>query len=530
MLLLSSLVGLAPCTASALEFNFVPEPGTAPEAIEGFRAAGALWSAIFDDDITVNIDIGFRPLDPGVLAEAGSTDVELTYGQLRSGLQGDATSTEDRAAVGSLPSGTGLALLMNRTSNSPNGPGNARPFLDNDGDANNTTIRLNTASAKALGLVASHDPASDASITFSSDFRFDFDPSNGVDVDSFNFIFVAAHEIGHALGFVSGVDILDINSPNPPSPDCDSRGPFSDEQFTFVSAADVFRFSKESLAQGSGTIDWTADTRPKYFSTDSGATEAGTFSTGTCFGDGRQASHWEDDRGIGIMDPTAAPGEEGQITELDRRLFDTIGYNRQGVAAGPSALVAAAAAAAEPRFSFSRAAAAAPVLELGYSGGMIANRDPTPFVRVFGDGRVVVHYPRYMKKAGDYTTTLSQEELEDLLRPFAEGRLLTLDEPRLAAMAGGVRSTAGPTVSPSDHGVVANVQVRLERVRPEGAAAPLTNVDRRISVPTSTLRAAVRTPALAAAARAEVEPLSDLAAGVRQLEALAERPGLAKIQ
>ena len=531
LFMIAGLAGLAPCPALALEFNFVPEPGTAPEAIEGFRAAGALWSALFNDDATVNIDIGFRPLGPSILGQTGSTDVELTYSQLRARIQSDANSTEDQTAAGSLPAGSAFAILINRTANGPNGPGDARPFLDNDGDNNNTAVRVNTTNAKVLGLLDPHDPGSDASITFNSDFNWDFDPSNGVDANSFNFIFVAAHEIGHGLGFVSGVDILDGNSPNPPSTRCVSRGPFADDQFTFVSPADLFRFSAESFAQGPGTRDWAADDRPKYFSADGGATDAGGFSTGVCFGDGRQASHWKDNLGLGIMDPTAAPGEAGQISALDEQLFDTIGYDRPSVvAAGPSAMVAPAAGPTEPSFSFSRVANAPPVLELSYEGGMIQSEDPAAFVRVYGDGRVLIHRPRYMKEAGDYTVTLSQEELEDLLRPFADSRLLTLDEPQLAEMAAAVQPAAGPVRPTSDHGVVANVQVRLERVRPEGAAAPLANVDRRVSLPVATLEAAARAPVLEAASRAAVEPVRDLAAGVSQLEALAERPGLVKVQ
>ena len=66
------------------------------------------------------------------------------------------------------------------------------------------------------------------------------------------------------------------------------------------------------------------------------------------------------------------------------------------------------------------------LLELAYEGGMIANPDPTPFVRVYGNGRVVVHYPDYMKKAGDYELELSEEEIESLLQSFSDQSLLTL--------------------------------------------------------------------------------------------------------
>jgi uncharacterized repeat protein (TIGR01451 family) len=130
------------------------------------------------------------------------------------------------------------------------------------------------------------------------------------------------------LGFTSGVDILDGNSPP-------VNGPFSDVQFTFVSGKDLFRFSDDSVDQDAGVIDWTADTRAKYFSVDGGATDLGGFSTGRTFGDGRQASHWKDDRGLGIMDPTVGAGESPQITALDLRLFDVIGWDLAGAPPAP---------------------------------------------------------------------------------------------------------------------------------------------------------------------------------------------------
>ena len=46
---------------------------------------------------------------------------------------------------------------------------------------------------------------------------------------------------GHALGFVSGVDVLDFNSPP-------NGGPFPANAFTFLSSLDLFRYSALSTA------------------------------------------------------------------------------------------------------------------------------------------------------------------------------------------------------------------------------------------------------------------------------------------
>ena len=50
------------------------------------------------------------------------------------------------------------------------------------------------------------------------------------------------------------------------------------------------------------------------------------FATGKVFGDGQQASHWKDNLGIGIMDPTAAYGELMTISSTDVEMFDVVGW------------------------------------------------------------------------------------------------------------------------------------------------------------------------------------------------------------
>jgi hypothetical protein len=355
--------------ASALTFTFNPAATTSQQAIDGFKAAGDLWSAKLNNNVNISIDIDFAKLGTNILAQAGSQRNFYNYNNVYTALSNGKTSTDDNAAVASL-SNNSFNVFLNRTSNNPNGSGSATPYLDANGDANNTTINMSNANAKALGLIAGA-PApimtniltatangiivgpnittvagtttllnqivpqqsaittgltagADASIAFSTDYTysFDFNRNGNIAAGTFDFVGLAAHEIGHVLGFTSGVDILDGNSPP-------SGGPYPDSAFEYVNTLDLFRYSDDS--KNAGAIDWTADNRAKYFSLDRGATNIALLSNGVTFGDGRQASHWKDNLGIGIMDPTAGAGEKLAISENDLRAFDVIGWNRAGI-------------------------------------------------------------------------------------------------------------------------------------------------------------------------------------------------------
>lgn len=324
---ITTLVALATCTvpvstAQALTFNLTPSFNTSSGnglfAFQNFQAAANAWSDLFTDTMTVNLNIGFQVLGSGVIGEAASISDRYSYASVSAAMLTDAKSADDALANSNLPTGSSantFDLLMNYTNGNPNGFLSSTPFVDNDGGANNARIYLSNANAKALGLRSANDTDTDASITFSSSFSFDFDRSNGISAGQTDFFAVAVHEIGHALGFTSGVDTLDFNS----------TGNFNDNQFTFVTALDLFRYS--ALSEGMGVIDWTADNRVKYFSIDGGTSSIAQFSNGQFRGDGRQASHWKDNLGIGIMDPTLGSGELTSISNNDVRAFDVIGYD-----------------------------------------------------------------------------------------------------------------------------------------------------------------------------------------------------------
>lgn len=287
-----------------------------PLALAGFNEAAAIWSSLLVDPVQVNLEIAFGPLDPGVLGSTGSAHLSDLYGNVANALAADATTLFDLSSVSSLPTSSALSFLTNST--------DGTLVLDNNGSANNFALDLTRANARALGLVAASDSASDGSISFSTGFAWDFDASDGITPGTFDFVGVAAHEIGHALGFVSGVDLIDLTTGIGPA------APFDLDNYAVFSALDLFRFSDVSLALAPGLRDFSTGAS-SFFSIDGGITPIAPFEGGSFNGTGQQASHWQDspisDPSIGIMDPTLAYGEIAYITGVDLIAFDVIGWD-----------------------------------------------------------------------------------------------------------------------------------------------------------------------------------------------------------
>jgi hypothetical protein len=311
-----SLGFLAP-SAHALTFvlNDVSVGGMSTQQMAAFQTAANYWSSKFSDPVTVYLDIGFNNLGPNILGSTGSSYVVTDYSNIRGALVADATSSLDLVATSHLQSGSALKFLATQ------GDGSVR--FDNDGSVNNTTLGLTTANAKAMGFGVGTDTLHpDASIQFATAYSGDFvyTRAGGIPSDKIDFVTVAEHEIGHALGFTSGVDYIDYCMKAAGAAACglpNTASRFEDD--AWYQPLDLFRYS------GDGVADVSVGGTP-YFSVDGGATNLALFSTGSDHGNGWQASHFGPDQ-VNLMRPFVGDGESYDASSRDLAAFDAIGWD-----------------------------------------------------------------------------------------------------------------------------------------------------------------------------------------------------------
>lgn len=192
-------------------------------------------------------------------------------------------------------------------------------------------------------------------------------------------------------------------------------------------------------------------------------------------------------------------------------------------------LAAQQGATFEAEYSLSTSAET-PLLELSYELPALAEADSTPLLRIFGDGRFVVHRAFYMKDAGDWVGQLDRQQLENLFGDVVSAGLLDVDYGRLAAELNERRSLAAKrigdgagagelrTVSERETTII---RVRLERYKPRGilgvSGEPLEKVLHISNLPFELSQ------------NTDHSTLRSLSALSSRLRALTERPDLRRL-
>jgi hypothetical protein len=309
-------------------FDIVIVPGAAlagnAAALAAFNRAALAWEARIADPITVTINADLAPLGAGIIGSTSSMILQGSFNTIRNAMVADSADEADDTIVASLPTAAQFLATVP-----------ASPASSLSGNVLGTKANL-----KALGFpdLDALFGVSDGSITFSTNFSFDFDNSDGVGAGLMDFETVAAHEIGHALGFFSIVDSVNAGqtsiSPN---------------------TMDLFRFANNTANDPTTAADFTTFARNLVPGVDAindeinGAIPELRMSTGltTAFAgtDGRQASHFKADEltgnFIGIMDPTLSYGQYYGPQNTDMRVLDLIGYEIvQGPIPEPSVISA----------------------------------------------------------------------------------------------------------------------------------------------------------------------------------------------
>ncbi len=347
--------------AQAVSFRFDFAGSVSDEFRTATQEAASSWSSILKDDVTIDLRIEYSDLSSvgSVLGGAQPGKIQVDYDDYVAALLQDSVSSNDFLALNNLqlsskdhelvqefqagvfnPKKLGeiklnsnkFAFLMDGKFNPGANPGqgNREDFIDRNGNSNNRTVLVTNAQARALGLADAQNKGLDSIIKINSSIDWDFNQKDGVDGSKYDFASVLQHEIGHALGIVSGVDALDFLAVD------DEPGDVEDNRFSYLTPLDFYRYSEKSASLG--LMDLTLGGDEKYFSLDGGRSvvtnaqgQKAYFSTGSVQseGDGSQGSHWKTNSAspLGIMDPILNKGQSVSISELDAMLLDSVGWN-----------------------------------------------------------------------------------------------------------------------------------------------------------------------------------------------------------
>lgn len=266
--------------------------GVPPAAMTALESVATYIEGLFADDVTVTINISFAVLGSGILGQAQSYFAgSPTWTLTRSSLVADMDA--DDSVQNWLPSTSTIPI---------------RYTYSNSTVTNEDRVYFLVAPYNAvIGVFSSLA----ASITFNSNYTWDYDPSNGVTAMCFQS--VAAHEVGHVLGFVSNADGYGMD----------------------IHLLDIYRFQ---LSDGTGNFNpdsWSEfTTTARMVDLSSGSDDVNSDMIAVEYrmsdGDPYQASHFSQNNVPAIMQPAISNGQTYYpyfYRTADRDMFDAIGWD-----------------------------------------------------------------------------------------------------------------------------------------------------------------------------------------------------------
>jgi hypothetical protein len=313
-------------------FNFSFDAGTSLQQMTGFQVAGQIWSTYLKDNTTINIHVGVSSsLPKGVIGGAlPSIRAAQNYKNVVRELIDDAKSSDDFSATNNLQTKSDYEAQYD-TFDLKNG--------NNKGSRVKTkSINLTSANAKSIGINGGNSTDLDGVILLNGlsggtvNWDYDFTRSSIASKQSLDFLSTAMHEIAHVLGFVSGVDKPGwLNSQAGDKVGVDLYKKSLDDRIANTTTLDLFRYST-AAGESINDLSYGSAGSDKFFSIDGGRTSLAKFSTGenrSLGGDGEQASHWkaQGNTPVGLMSPTLERGTRVNISSLDLRSLDVLGWD-----------------------------------------------------------------------------------------------------------------------------------------------------------------------------------------------------------
>jgi hypothetical protein len=160
--------------------------------------------------------------------------------------------------------------------------------------------------------------------------------------------------------------------------------------------------------------------------------------------------------------------------------------------------------------------------------GELEDADPGPSVHIYGDGRALVHVPRYRKDAGDFTTQLSPAEMDNLMASLVANGLMEFDPAAVQQAKRAFRdnrgSGAAAVLYESTDPSITTIELHVRRTgaaQGSGAAGPGAEIGKT-----------VRWSGLEADAQqfADIAAIRKLDAAAQRFKALMERPDLQRVR